>query len=166
MTNSSERSCPVHARSGAGPSPQAALFAALFQALEGCGPDVRGPALKFLETRLPCAPDDLEKKFSLLLDRGAMPSQDRIYSLWLLYLSMFSQPQPRPEVQAWIGPDLFSDDQQTCLRLRGMDAELPGPKTLEGELTILAQAVHKKAVAVLRRTGPQQLAVTVRNHDP
>lgn len=167
MTNSPDCSSPTRFRSRSASTHQAALFAALFQALQHCRPEVRGPILKRLETSLTWVPDHLEMKISKLLDPDALSVKDRIYGLWLLYLSVIYYPQRSPGMQIWIGPDLFSDDQRVCLRLRcGPDADFPGSKMLEGELTILAQAVNKRAAAEHRLTGPDQISIIVREHYP
>lgn len=166
MPSHPERASPHHGLTKP-PLPRlAALFAALFQTLRYCPPERRGPILVLLETRLGSVHDDLEKKISQLLYADSMSQEDRIYSLWMLYMSFIHYPHARPGMQIWIGPDLFSDDQRACLRLRGPGADLPDPMVLQGELTILAQAVNKRAGAEIRQSGPEQLSISVRGQYP
>ncbi|SMP39418.1 hypothetical protein SAMN06295888_101248 [Desulfonatronum zhilinae] len=139
----------------------AALFAALFQALEHCPPSRRSAVLDTLESRLGAVVDDLSTKLELLLAPGT-PDRDRIHGLWLLYLSLVSQ--PRGDVQMWIGPDLFSDDVENHLRLHLPEgrpsAFRPG---LSEELETLAQTIVNSARVTLSRPGPGQLVVILRD---
>ncbi|WP_146164858.1 hypothetical protein [Desulfonatronum sp. SC1] len=139
----------------------AALFAALFQALRHCPPSRRSAVLDALESRLGEVVDDLSAKLESLLAPGT-PERDRIQGLWLLYLSLVSQSQG--DVQMWIGPDLFSDDAESHLRLHlpegGASAFRP---RLPEELEILAQTVNNAARVTLNRPGPGQLVVVLRD---
>ena len=65
-------------------SSEAALFAALFQALKHCAADQRDGILQTLEIRLDTAYDDLDEKAALLLTPNRMSVEDRVYGLWLL----------------------------------------------------------------------------------
>lgn len=145
-------------------SSEAALFAALFQALKHCAADQRDGILQTLEIRLDTAYDDLDEKAALLLTPNRMSVEDRVYGLWLLYLSVVVFPRLDQEVQAWIGVDVFSNDRHECLRLRGAFASLPEPDSLERDLTMLARVFSPEAQAEARRTTPDQLAVTL--HGP
>ena len=155
---------PVHPEKRSEQDPRdisAALFAALFQALEHCPPSRRSAVLGALESRLNEVVDDLSAKLELLL-APETPDRDRIQGLWLLYLSLVSQ--PRGDVQMWIGPDLFSDDVENHLRLHIPEnkafAFRPG---LPEELEILAQTITNTARVTLRRPGPGQLVVVLHN---
>ncbi|HDQ40079.1 MAG TPA: hypothetical protein ENN39_03500 [Desulfonatronum sp.] len=145
-------------------SPQAALFAALYQTMHLCPSGRRSPILDLLETRLGSLYDDLNKKFSMLLDAPSMSLEDKIYGLWLLYLSFIVFPRHMPGVQFWLGADLFSDDQHECLRIRGPATALPESRALELDLSILAKAVNQKVMAKVRLVAPDQLSVSIGEH--
>jgi hypothetical protein len=141
----------------------AALFAALFQALEHCPPSRRSAVLGALESRLDEEVDDLSAKLELLLTPGT-PNRDRIQGLWLLYLSLVSQ--PRGDVQMWIGPDLFSDDLENHLRLHlPENAPAMFRPGLSKELETLAQTISNTARVALSHPGPGQLVVILHDAD-
>jgi hypothetical protein len=162
MTNPFTHIPPNPCQNKAAGSPRAALFAALYQALRQCPAGQRGAILDLLETRLGSSYDDLRGKFAMLLDPVVMPPDDKIYGLWLLYLSFIACPQCLPEVQFWIGADLFSDDQKECLRLRGPATRLPESQALQEDLSILASTVNDKAMAEVRLVASDQLSVVLR----
>ena len=137
----------------------AALFAALFQALESCAPQQRAAILDALEPRLGSVHDDLSGKVRAL-QAPELDSQDKIQGLWLLYLSFVAYPQG--DVQIWIGPDLFSDDTGNHLRLI-----LPGNvaatlSTMLENMRILARIVNPLADVVVKESRPGQVVVILR----
>lgn len=158
MTNPPVRISPEHLQDKPACLTKAALFAALFQALRHCPQERRDSILRLLENRLDSEYDDLDQKLVLLLDAANMSAKDRIYGLWLLYLSFFVHRRSQSGMQMWIGADLFSEDQSECLRMRGPGALLPDPMDLERELTILAQTVDDAASVKVSRVSPDQLS--------
>ncbi|WP_459938353.1 hypothetical protein [Desulfonatronum parangueonense] len=134
----------------------AALFAALFQALESCDPQQRATILDTLEPRLGSVHDDLSGKVRALL-APELDSQDKIQGLWLLYLSFVAYPQG--DVQIWIGPDLFSDDTGSHLRLILQGSVSVTPSAIVEDMQLLARTVNASADVVVKESQPGHLAV-------
>jgi hypothetical protein len=142
------------------PNACAALFAALFQALEHCSHDQRAQILNALEPRLGSVHDDLHGKLGLLLNSSGMSEKDRIQGLWLLYLSFVAY--PRGDVQMWIGPDLFSSDSGEYLRLQLPEAMLSSLQKLQEDMRILAQVVRSTVEVEISRSSSGHLVVDLR----
>lgn len=133
------------------------LFAALFQALRYCPPDRRLGILETLESGLGFVVHDLAVKLESLLSSDAS-SRDRIQGLWLLYLSL--ELHHRADIQMWIGPDVFSDDDESHLRVFFPDNMPPALKSgLVAKLEILAQSVTNTAGVTLRQGVSGELVV-------
>lgn len=140
----------------------APLIAALFHALTHCPPEFRANVLAPLDSTLGKTVHDFPEKFTMLLD-SSLSVRDTIQGLWLLYLTLRFHHQDSLEI--WIGPDPFSDDAASHLRIQG--GELSGSERISGHcelehsLAILAWSVSNTARTSLRRIGPGQLAVVL-----
>lgn len=137
----------------------AALFAALFQALEKCTSSQRTEILNALEPRLNTVFDDLAGKMSLLY-AVELSREDKIQGLWLLYLSFLAY--PRGDVQMWIGPDIFGNDVENRFRLHLPTNDSSMLNTLQEDLKMLARAVDDAAEVALEQGGSDQMMVLLR----
>lgn len=106
------------------------LLGALALSLRHC-PSAVSETAAYLETVAPGWYDDLEDKLAVLA-RPDLDESERIYSLWLFYVSVF---RPDTGGMAWLGPDMAGPDDEECLRLMGWSGEAEG---LARELALLA----------------------------